>query len=138
MKLISHRGNLNGPSELENNPDQIKKVLSLGFDCEVDVWCIDGVFFLGHDEPQYPIDPYFLQQKGLWLHCKNFSALEACPENSNYFWHEADRHTLTSKKFIWTYPENITGEKSIIVDNNKNWKSKSYNCFGVCSDYILV
>jgi hypothetical protein len=31
MKSISHRGNTNGPSNLQNHPDQIEKVLSLGF-----------------------------------------------------------------------------------------------------------
>ena len=46
MILISHRGNLEGPSDLENHPAQIKKVLDLGYDCEIDVWYEFGEFYL--------------------------------------------------------------------------------------------
>ena len=43
MILISHRGNLMGRDpETENSPQQIRKALSLGFEAEVDVWCVDG------------------------------------------------------------------------------------------------
>ena len=53
MKLISHRGNINGRIEnYENNPDYIDDTIRLGYDVEVDVWMIEGVLFLGHDEPQ--------------------------------------------------------------------------------------
>ena len=106
MILISHRGNLDGPSNSENHPDQIKKVLGLGYDCEIDLWYEFGKFFLGHDIPEY-------------------------------FWHERDSYTLTSKNFIWTFPNKLVVEKSVIVDNNKKWRSKDYDCYGVCSDYIL-
>ena len=57
MKYIAHRGNLNGPNRLlENKPDYLNVALSLGYDVEVDVWFIDGKFFLGHDRPDYEID----------------------------------------------------------------------------------
>jgi hypothetical protein len=137
MKLISHRGNTNGPSNLQNHPDQIEKVLSLGFDCEIDLWFNDNKYFLGHDYPQFEVDEEFLELDRLWIHCKNLAALENCPIGSNYFWHQDDDRTLTSKGYIWTFPNQKVGKKSIIVDNDKNWKSKNYDCFGVCSDYIL-
>ena len=53
MILIAHRGNIDGPSEMENHPDHIQKALDAGFHVEVDAWVIDGEIFLGHDEPQY-------------------------------------------------------------------------------------
>ena len=54
MKLISHRGNLNGPNkEHENHPDYIWEALQAGYEVEIDVWWVDGKFKLGHDEPQY-------------------------------------------------------------------------------------
>ena len=41
MKIISHRGNLNGPNKnLENRLDTIEKAIQLGFDVEVDIWLI--------------------------------------------------------------------------------------------------
>ena len=58
MKLISHRGNINGPNkEQENHPDYITSALKQGYDVEVDVWLIDGNIVLGHDEPQYDLGP---------------------------------------------------------------------------------
>ena len=45
MKLIAHRGNINGPNpEMENNPEYILNTLSLGYDCEIDVHLINNNF----------------------------------------------------------------------------------------------
>ena len=60
MKIISHRGNLNGvDSKNENKPETIVKALDLGFDVEIDIRVINGEIYLGHDEPQYKIDLEF-------------------------------------------------------------------------------
>ena len=82
-------------------------------DCEIDVWVFNEDYFLGHDEPQYQVDYHFLCKKGLWIHCKNLDALDYLPISSNYFWHEEDSYTLTSKKFIWTYPEKKVGNNCV-------------------------
>ena len=64
MILISHRGNINGSKpEMENKPEYIQQALDLGYDVEIDVWLIDGNFFLGHDEPQYQVHGTFLMKK---------------------------------------------------------------------------
>lgn len=138
MKIISHRGNINGPSESENNPAQVKKVLKMGYDCEIDVWLIDGCFFLGHDKPHFPVKDEFLSSAGLWCHAKNLPALHKMLENGKMhcFWHQNDDFTLTSEGFIWTFPNKIVTEKSVIVDLNEHLPIKRYNCFGVCRDYI--
>ena len=72
MKVISHRGNLNGPSpSSENKISSIEKCLNLGFDVEVDLWFLSGNFYLGHDKPEYQInDSYFINEK-IWFHLKN-------------------------------------------------------------------
>ena len=45
MKLISHRGNLEGPNpERENHPDYIYGALQAGYDVEIDVWWVEGKF----------------------------------------------------------------------------------------------
>jgi len=138
MKLISHRGNLSGRDpENENHPDKISKVLSLGFDCEVDLWRKDNQWYLGHDAPIYQIGLKFFCKPKLWIHAKNLDALNSIPRYLNFFWHQTDDFTLTSKDFIWTFTDKEVREKSIIVDNNRNWREKNYNCFGVCTDYIL-
>ena len=138
MKIISHRGNLNGSYIYENVPHHIQKCLSDGIDGEIDVWKIQGAFYLGHDSPEHEVDLFFLTQKGLWCHAKNLEALrDMLNQNINCFWHQNDDFTLTSSGYIWTYPNKRVLDNSIIVDNDPNWKGKNYQCYGVCSDYIL-
>ena len=72
MKIISHRGNIEGPdASVENHPDQIKKVIEMGFDVEIDVRYIDGKYVLGHDTPDYQVSKDFLLNNKLWCHAKN-------------------------------------------------------------------
>ena len=141
MKIISHRGNINGKNlKLENNPDHIEK-LSKIIDCEIDVWMINKDLFLGHDKPEYKIKKSFLKNPNLWCHAKNLNALKfMLNENIVCFYHNTDDFTLTSNGFIWTYPFKEVCEKSIIVDTRKNWNvNDNYKtCYGICSDYINI
>ena len=76
MKLIAHRGNMNGPNpEKENNPDYIVEALNNGFEVEIDVWYKHGDVWLGHDDPTYPVDVQFIQLPMFWCHAKNLDAL---------------------------------------------------------------
>ena len=141
--LISHRGNLRGPNpDYENNPEHIVKNVLPNFDCEVDLRfdSHNNTFYLGHDFNQYEIDFSWLDNfsKKLWIHCKDFDSLDyLCRSSSelNYFWHENDSFTITSKGYIWTYPNsNFYGSKSINVDLNKEVQKQ--DCYGICSDYV--
>jgi glycerophosphoryl diester phosphodiesterase len=52
MKIISHRGNLDGAVwQRENTMLYILEALARGFDVEIDVWLSNGVLRLGHDGP---------------------------------------------------------------------------------------
>ena len=112
MKIIAHRGNIDGPNPLEENkPEHIEEAISKGFDVEIDVRydMLRNNIYLGHDESQYLIDWYWLgkYKDNLWIHCKNIEAViyfKECGYDINYFWHETDAVTLTSKKYIWAYP----------------------------------
>lgn len=60
MKIISHRGNLNGPNkQTENTIESIKLAINLGFDVEIDVWYIDNILYLGHDSDSLITDNNF-------------------------------------------------------------------------------
>ena len=60
MIYISHRGNLDGKSEKdENNPEYVMNAVKKGFDVEIDVWFKEGNFFLGHDDPKFKIERNF-------------------------------------------------------------------------------
>jgi len=142
MKLISHRGNTNGSSNLENSPLYIHKAINAGFDVEVDVWYINDRWWLGHDGPQHKIDNIYTEfdNNKIWWHCKNFDALEKLQNSDlNYFWHQEDHHTLTSKGFIWTYPGKNVGKSNIIVMPELVMplqQVSTLGCYGICSDYV--
>lgn len=146
MKIISHRGNIDGPNSLiENQPEIIDKAIEMGFDVEIDLRydTANEKFYLGHDDPQYVVSQYWLAQRmdKLWIHCKNLDALYYFVNKTsgyNYFWHQEDDYTLTSKNYIWTYPGKKCTPNSVIVlfdDIIDNKELNCYNCFGICTDY---
>lgn len=141
MKLIAHRGNINGPSKKENQPDYILDTIKLGYDCEIDVRYINEKLFLGHDEPEFIIELNFLLENSdyLWIHCKNILALDflLSYDTLNIFWHQDDSYTLTSKGFIWSYPKTETTKKCIILMPELCNFSFSKEPYGICSDYLL-
>ena len=138
MRLISHRGNVNGKNlDRENHPDYLLEAIKQGFEVELDVWRESGYTYLGHDGPQYRVDQEFLERPEFWCHAKNLSALEFLSNtNCNYFWHQTDDYTLTSKGFIWTFPGKQLGVNSIAVlpENYPNWDLSL--AVGICSDRI--
>tara|TARA_B110000037_G_scaffold25201_1_gene29507 strand:- start:133 stop:576 length:444 start_codon:yes stop_codon:yes gene_type:complete len=138
MKFISHRGNLFGPKpKMENKPDYVRNALRLNFDVEIDVFFKDKKFYLGHDKPLYEVKKKFLENKKIWCHAKTLETLSELKRiNCHYFWHQQDDVTLTSKGYLWTYPGKKLFSKSIcVLPEIKPYKK--YNCYGVCSDYII-
>ena len=137
MIFISHRGNLSGPDPmLENSINYINEALKK-FDVEIDLWFKKDKFYLGHDEPQYEVNINFLKNKKLWIHAKNLDGFyELSKYDLNFFWHEKDKIVLTSKGFFWNYPGTELSKKSICVLPEIN-KIEEFNCYGICSDYIL-
>jgi hypothetical protein len=157
MIFIAHRGNLEGPNpDKENHPDYLTKALEQGFSVEVDVWVLDGKVYLGHDGPVYEATNYFQYQgpwhkyngnfrdsPSLWIHCKNFEALnDSWFFHSNKFAHQEDDFVLISNwgsNYIWTYPRNLPLSKNSIAvmpERVPGWDlSKAY---GICTDYVLA
>jgi hypothetical protein len=152
MLLISHRGNLNGPNpQKENSFNYILKALKShpDLEVEVDLWRIDNKWYLGHDKPEHRISfsRLLLSRKRLWFHCKNLEALSFC--SGNYgdavkaFWHEEDKYTLTTNRYIWTFPNQLTTKNSILVvlkkEDNLLYKSRieknEIQVRGICTDY---
>jgi hypothetical protein len=145
MIKIAHRGNLYGPSAMENEPEYIISALSKGFDAEVDVWVIGEQIFSGHDNAEYLLDEKFLNDNAIvnhvWFHCKNLEALQYFANSDiayKFFWHENDSYTLTSTKAIWTYPNREVCEKSIVVCFDKELPQKYQSAFAVCGDYVGI
>ena len=143
MKLIAHKGNINGPDpSTENHPDQIDKCIAEGYDVEIDVrYNVEkDKFYLGHDESKYEINWWWLAGRAdnLWIHCKDFTTLHEFTTNTsgyNYFWHQGDDYTLTSKNYIWSSPgKPFTSQTVMVIENVED--VKEYDCYGICSDYV--
>lgn len=145
MIYIAHRGLYQGPDkERENHPDQINSALAKGYHVEIDIRYIDKKLVLGHDNPDYEININFINPRKTWIHCKNIEALyyftTYMGEQYNYFWHENDQYTLTSKKYIWTNFGQTLTDMSIMVMpefvDDTLLNTKNVKCYGICSDYI--
>jgi hypothetical protein len=139
MKIISHRGNLEGRNpDCENNPTYVDRAIENGFDAEIDVWFIGGEFFLGHDVPTYLIDKSWImiRSASLWCHAKDIEAMEQLllMDDVNCFWHETDRMTLTSAGIPWMYPGNYT-TNGVTVEVDK--PKAIPNVWGICTDYCI-
>jgi hypothetical protein len=140
MRIISHRGNLNGSlQEVENSPNYLQNAIDRGFDIEIDLWYLSDNYFLGHDLPKYKVTMDWLKSRvnSLWVHCKN----EECLSNMlgsdfNYFWHESDKFTMTSKNIVWSYVDLIVSGTVINV-RTKNKKINLTDFVGICTDHPL-
>lgn len=147
MKIIAHRANINGPSSKnENQLSSIKDCLDLGYDVELDIRLLEGKLYLGHDKPQLiiTIEELGMIKNKVWVHCKNLQALSffsQIDEEFNYFWHEEDSYTLTSKGYIWAYPGKELSPECICVMPEINYPTnnmkylRNLSISGICTDY---
>ena len=139
MKIISHRAYIDGEDpDVENHPAAIQALLDAGLGVEIDVWYIDGEYFLGHDDPKYHIQETFLEQEGLWCHAKNKDALEhMLASGVHCFWHQEDDYTITSRGYIWAYPNKETSGKNTVLlfpERYPEIDEQKYDF--ICTDYI--
>ena len=110
---------------------------------EIDVWSIDGEYWLGHDKPQYKVtwNWFFKRQHNLWLHCKNVEAAKSCHIFQS-FCHTGDPYSYTSGGKVWLHDlEQTFDDKTIIplldwdmVDSFKT-HIKNEIPYGICTDY---
>lgn len=142
MRLISHRGNICGKPihpDKENRPSDIERCLDYSYDVEVDVWCIGGIWYLGHDRPQYEINLQYLLQynKRLLVHAKNPTALEQLwTLNIECFYHQNDDYAFTNFGTPIIFPGQVPLEGGICMLPEKGNDTLLEKCAGICSDYI--
>jgi len=139
MKLISHRGNINGPHTDQNSEGLIVRRIEEGYEVEIDIWRISSKLFLGHDKPEKETSKEFLisNSKKLWVHCKNIESLAHLIDfDLNVFFHTDEDVVLTSKGNLWTFPGKKVFPNSILVLPEIQSFEKIPECFGICSDYI--
>jgi hypothetical protein len=143
MKIYSHRGNLDGPSEWENNPSHVKEAIEEKFYIEVDCWYHEENLWFGHDEPIHKVSWDFVRQNEfqLVLHAKDFKTLAWLRNRDvHHFYHEHDPYTITSHGWIWMYPDADRDYDYLTImalPEQANLFDPSYlpGIGGVCTDY---
>lgn len=144
--LISHRGNLNGKNPaLENMPDYVVSALKFGR-VEVDCWFRNNQFYLGHEEPLYKIDKYFLFNPSIIVHCKNLDSFQELKNSSlaNVFFQTSEIVTFTSKGervfhsdvFDHALKEAGRGDILVNLDYKKIDHDKTNKNFSVITDFV--
>jgi len=141
-RWILHRGLRAGPNRsLENKESLLWERLAEGWDIEIDIWRdTSGALWLGHDAPTTLLEnKSLLTHPRVWVHCKNLAALVTTPEGTNYFFHDVDAATLTSRGYIWCYPGNQPGGgKDVVVlpEHGGGRFPGLAAAHAVCSDYL--
>ncbi len=139
MNIISHRGNLKGPTTDENKQAYIEDAIEAGFTVEIDIWHFNGVFWLGHDGPTQflPMDWLEKHSEHLLIHAKNIDALRLS-QDFEVFFHMSDPIVCTTKnRFVcmhycaWPSNDAIVMKpecipKSMILSNPPS---------AICTDY---
>lgn len=126
-------------------PAQIDEAISLGFDVEIDLWLHNESLYLGHDRPEHETSDRFLidRSSSLWIHAKSVDTVSFLLRSDlNWFWHESDKFTLTSKGIPWSFPE-IFFESCVVNqpnDGSKFWTERLHekmNFHAICHDDIM-
>ena len=140
--FISHRGNLNGPDrDNENKQSYIEFALNKGFDVEIDIRTHKDKLWLGHDEPQELLNFEKIDISKTWFHAKDCSSLYKLSKygNLNFFWHQNDDYTITSRGIFWNFPgKELTLNSINVLPSINNLSQADFNCLGICSDYIIM
>jgi len=138
LYLIAHRGNVAGKNpDFENTPPYLDVALVRGYDVEVDVWYVDGKYYLGHNDPEIETTLEYLSNDRFWCHCKNVEALQQLIRHGVHcFFHQTDDVTLTSKGILWTFPKKKLVDGSVCVMPELGYDGDLFMCGGICSDFI--
>src|SRR2546429_6228317 len=99
MYIVALRANLEGRSDCENHPQAVRKCLALGFGAEVDLWTIDGEYWLGHDRPTYPIKLEEFDRDGVFFHLK--TPFIPILQSADAFAIDHDTFVVTIRGRIW-------------------------------------
>lgn len=149
MIYIAFRGLYDGENPpAENTPEQISKALWNGFNAMADVWRVDNKLYLGSTQPLIETDEKFLQDKRIWLNCRN---------QDMYDWIITQNQGLYTKYFIipqgplpnyvtvsngalWTIQDKPINNSSImVVPENYDrglLSTVHWRCNGICSIFL--
>jgi hypothetical protein len=148
MLLIAYQGIFNGQNyDQANTPNQIGLAFNHGYSVSVDVWRVNGILYLGTDQPLTEVTPDYLKGNRFWINARNVEMQEwisTQPIKSypNYFWYDITHpppYVTTSGGQLWTFGTVPVNNSSIVVlpeINDRGLLSTvKLNCYGICSTY---
>ena len=137
-QFIAHRGNITGPEpSFENRIEYLLHAYDTCGAVEVDIQTHRGQLYFGHDDPQEPVVADLIMQDNWFCHAKDLDSLGKLLDlGAHTFWHQQDTVTLTSKGFIWCYPNVYPiHERAVWLDfENKFTDMELIDGWGLCSD----
>lgn len=160
MRIISHRANLNGPSE-NYSEFKILRALRMGFDIEIDIRCDSNRLWVGHDHPDFLLPRDVTSNdmiSRVWFHAKDLASVEMLPDHALVFCHADDDFVIVSgdKRIIWLHPKlnsqiddlvaggSISPNRTIVLDvaghpriDPEKFVEKGYGFMGVCTDWPI-
>jgi len=138
MIIYSHRGNFGGHA-IENAANKLPLDR---WSCEIDLWKIKDMLYLGHDGPEYLVMGNWLEYYSdkLLIHAKNADALSYLINSPKLlgFWHQTDDFTLTTDgKHAIIYPGKQLIPNAIVMKPELyHWDTLvESKPFGICTDY---
>jgi len=145
MKIISHRGNINGVViDKENRPSYLDCAIQSGYEVETDIRYINGEYWLGHDTPDYKINESWIlnRTENIWFHCKDLNStiqLKKLSKDIKYFCHSQDPYVLTSTNHLWVHDLSLNLDETCIIpllDENSIINFSNKIVYAVCTDYV--
>jgi hypothetical protein len=145
IKLISHRGNINGVNtERENEQTYLQEAIEAGYDVELDIRRLNHTLWFGHDGPTHMASMAWLlnYKNNLWIHTKNFDAMDFLIEhNFRVFYHQIEDHVVIGNtRIIWSRAISEASTRSMIpllsMDDINQVDIKSLNVYAICSDFV--
>lgn len=149
-RIISHRGNLNGPNPArENTISYIDEAIQAGFNVEVDLRVDNGSLHLGHDFAQHKVTYYdiAIRKRELWVHCKDIESFFYSP-TFKCFCHTSDPFTLVTpgsypnyQGWVWVHDLSLELTNLSIIpliskeDIDDFDLDRTKTIFGICTDY---
>lgn len=102
----------------DNEQEYIEYAIkNTSYSVEVDVRSgPEGGLWVGHDECEYAFPNEWLLESKLIIHCKDFASLNLMRHfgtKIEFFYHENDPLTMTSKGNIWVHPSQVLARADI-------------------------
>ncbi len=146
--LISYRGIFEGKDyENANTPEQLGKAFNHGYSVLVDAWKVDGIFYLGNDQPVTEVQPEYLRGNRFWINARNAEMQQYVLDNyklyPHYFWFPDDTEStpviISSGQYLVPGTVQLSLDTIVFlpeITDRGLLSTVKLSCYGICSTYL--